>query len=184
MTDLLVHLRPFRETDLDLFARFATDRDFAGPFEWFGFRSAESFRRRWETDGFLGDDPHYLVVAQADEITVGWVMWRRGNLGAGGVWEIGALLAPEFRGRGAGTAAQRLLVEYLFATTTAHRIWAGTQLDNAAEQRALEKCGFRREGLLRESVFRGGKWRDSLVYGLLRDEALNLDDRPTHVGEQ
>ena len=70
-----------------------------------------------------------------------------------------------------GTAAQRLLVEHLLATTTAHRIWAGTEVDNLAEQRALEKCGFRREGLLRGAYFRDGRWRDSLIYGLLREDA-------------
>ncbi len=66
-----------------------------------------------------------------------------------GIWEIGGLVVPEFRGRGIGSAAQGLLVEYLFATTTAHRLWAGTEVGNAAEQRCLEKCGFAHEGLVR-----------------------------------
>jgi len=36
--------------------------------------------------------------------------------------------------------------------------------------RALEKCGFRREGLLRQAGFRGGQWRNVAVYGRLRDD--------------
>jgi RimJ/RimL family protein N-acetyltransferase len=36
-----------------------------------------------------------------------------------GAWEIGVLVVPEMRGRGAGAVCQRLLVEYLFSTTTA-----------------------------------------------------------------
>jgi RimJ/RimL family protein N-acetyltransferase len=73
--------------------------------------------------------------------------------------------------------AQRLLVEHLFATTTAHRIWAGTEVDNVHEQRSLEQCGFRREGLLRGAHFRDGQWRDSLIYGLLREDAREADNR-------
>jgi len=51
-----------------------------------------------------------------------------------------------------------------------HRLAANTGPDDVAEQRCLEKCGFRREGLLRRVGFRGGRWRDVLVYGRLRDE--------------
>jgi RimJ/RimL family protein N-acetyltransferase len=67
----------------------------------------------------------------------------------GGCLEIGVLLFPEHRGRGVGTAAQRLLVEYLFATTLVNRLQAVTDLENLAEQRVLERIGFRREGVLR-----------------------------------
>ena len=68
-----------------------------------------------------------------------------------------------------GTEAQRLLVEHLFSTTAVHRLSAWTELDNLAEQRALEKCGFEREGVLRQGGWRGGAWRDVCLYGRLRD---------------
>ena len=169
-----VQLRPFREADLDLLYRGATDPAFSTPFQWFGFKSPDAVRRRWDEDGFLEKDPHYLVVAEGDGGAVGHVMWREPERGGFGNWEIGVLLGPEHRGRGIGTAAQRLLVEHLFATTTAHRIWAGTESENLAEQRSLEKCGFRREGLLRGAVFRDGRWRDSFIYGMLRDDLAGL----------
>jgi RimJ/RimL family protein N-acetyltransferase len=163
---------------LELLDRFATDAAFSTPFEWAGFKSPEGFRRRWEEDGFLGKDPHQLVISQADEAALGWVMWQEANQFGGGslgVWVIGALLAPEHRGRGAGTAAQRLLVDHLFDTTTAHRLCAFTEADNVAEQKSLEKCGFCREGVLREAGLRGGRWRDVFVYGRLRDDVVSSD---------
>lgn len=171
-----IRLRPFGESDLDLLARFATDPDFSAPFEWSGFRSPEAYRRRWEEDGFLDKDPHQLVVVDNDDTSLGWVMWRdpmwAGRTGRG--WEIGIMLAPEHRGCGAGTSAQRQLARYLFDTTSVHKLIANTEVDNLAEQAALEKCGFQREGVLRQAGFRAGQWRDVVVYGLLRTE---LDDR-------
>ena len=77
---------------------------------------------------------------------------------------------PEFRGKGYGTTAQRLLADYLFTTTTANRLEAGTDVENVGEQRALEKAGFVREGIRRGSQFRGGTWRDMAIYGRLRDD--------------
>jgi len=166
-----VRLRPFTESDLVLFDRFATDPELSEPFEWLGFSSSEPSRRRWKEDRLLGSNPHCLAVEAADGgALVGFVSWRQNDRPGPGVLEIGALILPEMRGRGVGTAAQRMLVDYLFSTTTAHRIWAGTEVGNVAEQRALERCGFRQEGRLRGGHWRDGHWRDSLIYGLLRDE--------------
>ena len=172
MGDGDISLRPFREPDLELLTRFATDPAFSAPFEWPGFQAPDEFRRRWEEDGFLGKDPHQLVVSDAHGTGVGWVMWREPGPGWGGpgVWIVGILLAPEHRGRGIGTAAQCLLVEHLFATTPAHRLCAFTEATNEAEQHSLEKCGFQREGLLRQAGYRGGRWRDVVVYARLRSD--------------
>ena len=100
-------------------------------------------------------------------------MYRVGQLAPSGpirAYEIGISLLPEHRGQGCGTEAQRQLVDYLFSTTSTHRLEARTESDNIAEQRALERIGFRREGVRRAGSFRDGLWRDGLLYGLLRDD--------------
>jgi RimJ/RimL family protein N-acetyltransferase len=85
-------------------------------------------------------------------------------------WVMGIGLVASARGKGYGTVAQRLLVDYLFAHTPAHRIEADTELENIAEQRALEKAGFTREGVIRQVVWRDGAWRDGVIYGILRGD--------------
>jgi RimJ/RimL family protein N-acetyltransferase len=50
-------------------------------------------------------------------------------------------------------------VDHLFRFTTVHRLEAGTDAENVAEQKALERIGFTREGVLREVAFRDGTWR-------------------------
>ncbi|WP_307626922.1 GNAT family N-acetyltransferase [Streptomyces turgidiscabies] len=80
---------------------------------------------------------------------------------------MGAQLCPRGAG-GAGTHAQQALVRYLFAHTPVVRIEADTETENIAEQRALEKSGFTREGVLRSTLFRDGKWRDVVRYSVLR----------------
>jgi ribosomal-protein-alanine N-acetyltransferase len=131
-----------------------------------------ALRQRWEQGAFLTEDPRYLVVSLADDTPAGWVLWRDlGMFGRKGwAWEIGILLAPEHRGRGVGTTAQILLAQYLFETTVVHRLCAITELDNQAEQRSLEKVGFRREGVHKQAGFRGGVWRDCVIYAYLRDD--------------
>ena len=108
--------------------------------------------------GLLGDNGGTLVVVHGTD-QVGTVSWRRVQTGpTASNWALGIGLAPEFRGRGYGSEAQRLLVRYLFAHTQVNRIEATTEITNAAEQRALEKAGFTREGILRGTTFGQGRW--------------------------
>jgi RimJ/RimL family protein N-acetyltransferase len=101
---------------------------------------------------------------------VGWIPVANGPTYGCLAWEIGISLLPPARGRGIGSRAQRLLVEHLFATTDVDRVQATTDVDNIAEQRALERAGFRREGVLRGAQLRGGRRRDTVMYGLLRTD--------------
>ncbi|MGP4102313.1 GNAT family N-acetyltransferase [Nonomuraea sp. KM90] len=61
-------------------------------------------------------------------------------------------------------------MRYLFDHSTANRIEASTELTNVAEQRALEKAGFTRDGVLRGAGFRAGQWRDGVLYSVIRSD--------------
>jgi RimJ/RimL family protein N-acetyltransferase len=83
---------------------------------------------------------------------------------------MGIELAPGARGHGYGVEAQALLARYLFEHTEANRVEAMTDIENVAEQRALEKAGFTREGVVRGSQFRAGAHHDLVCYSILRAE--------------
>jgi [ribosomal protein S5]-alanine N-acetyltransferase len=172
MPDAPVRLRPIEEADLDILRRFDTDPSSRGPYLTSALRNPHARRRRWEEDGWLGQDSGQLAVALPDGTLAGIVSWRTITTGGpdGGCLDIGALLFPEHRGKGLGTTAQRLLAEYLFATTLANRLQAITDVENLAEQKALEQAGFRREGVLRGLAFIRGRWRDGVLYARLRDD--------------
>jgi ribosomal-protein-alanine N-acetyltransferase len=165
-------LRAFREEDLEFLDLLGNDPAALGPFEWFGFGDGRARRRRWKEDGLVGPDSANLAVVSGDGMVIGIVSWKAVGRGGspGTCLEIGAALLPDYRGRGLGTAAQRLLVDSLFRFTTVHRLEAGTEAGNLAEQKALERLGFTREGVLRQVAFRDGAWRDAVLYGLLRGE--------------
>lgn len=168
MSDVI--LRPIREDDLDDLCRYATDPEAGGEFEWTGFKDPKALRRRWEKDGWLGAQHGRLAVERSGSLA-GDVSYKDRSRGVlkGAIYEIGIALFAEYRGQGVGTTAQQLLVEYLFDNAPAHRLEAYTEVDNVAEQRALEKVGFEREGVLRAIYFRAGAWRDNVLYALVRD---------------
>jgi RimJ/RimL family protein N-acetyltransferase len=170
-----IRLRPVKEADLETLA--GNDTREADPWNWFKYSSAEALHGRYEEDGMLSEDAGTLAVETPDGTLVGSVSWftvQHGPSSACRALNIGISLFPGHRKRGYGSAAQRALAEYLFATTLAERIEAETDVENIAEQRALERAGFTREGVLRHAQFRAGHWRDSVIYSVLRAE-VSLD---------
>ena len=45
-----------------------------------------------------------------------------------------------------------------------HRIYAKVFQENLQSQKVLERCGFKLEGVHKDSVFKHGKWRDIMTY--------------------
>jgi RimJ/RimL family protein N-acetyltransferase len=170
-----VRLRPVREADLKTLAE--NDSREADPWNWFGYTPAGALRRRFGADGMLSEQAGTLAVETPDGTLAGSVSWftvQHGPNSACQALNIGISLFPDSRNRGYGSAAQRALAEYLFATTLTERIEAETDVENIAEQRALERAGFTREGVLRHTQFRAGRWRDNVIYSVLRAE-VSLD---------
>ncbi|HEX2312956.1 MAG TPA: GNAT family protein [Thermomonospora sp.] len=159
-----------REDDLAWLDRFLWEPGVVGPLQGHGWWDLGRWRRRWADNGLLGeDDGPLLAVRGADRL--GFVAWSRVVTSNGSsCWRIGIALLPEARGHGYGTRAQELLVRYLFAHTQMVRGEAVTEVANAAERRSLEKAGFTQEGVLRSYAFRDGRWRDAVLYGVVRDD--------------
>ena len=114
-----------------------------------------------------------LLVVDGDDAPIGSVSWHPvlfgPNLGSQAL-DIGISLRPEARGQGHGSRAQGMLARYLFATTAVHRVQASTDVRNVAEQRALERAGFTREGVLRGAQWRQADWHDLVCYSRLRED--------------
>jgi len=86
---------------------------------------------------------------------------------------VGYWLAAHARGHGHATTAVRLVARWGFQELGLERLELFTDVDNVASQNVATRCGFRREGRLRSHllVLSTGKRRDSLVYGLVPDDA-------------
>jgi RimJ/RimL family protein N-acetyltransferase len=166
-------LRPVELSDVELLDMQHTNRDAAGEFNWFGFRAPGRLRREVESGETLQREGGQLaVIDDAGQLVgeLGWIKMFNGPPPNGDCWNLGIWIAPDHRGKGHGSTAQRLVAAYLFEHTLMERVEAGTESENLAEQRALEKAGFTREGVLRRACFRGGEWHDMVVFSKLRGE--------------
>jgi RimJ/RimL family protein N-acetyltransferase len=87
----------------------------------------------------------------------------RAKSGRFGYW-----LGEPYWGRGIMSAAARAASDYLFARFDVIRLEAPVFEWNQASMRVLEKSGFVREGVLRQSIIKDGQIIDSVLYARVR----------------
>jgi RimJ/RimL family protein N-acetyltransferase len=169
-----VRLRDVTAADADLYDEMRRRETGGGGFNDFGL-SPEPVDRGVLARGQLRDDHNgVMLIERVDDGgvigTIGWHRVRYGPNRESDAWMFGIDLAPEARGHGYGTEAQRLVADYLFETTPVNRVEASTDADNLAEQRSLEKAGFTREGVNRGAQYRAGAYHDLVLYSRLRSD--------------
>ena len=84
--------------------------------------------------------------------------------------EIGYILGSDHWGKGYMREALTALLRFAFGELKLRRIEADVDPRNAASLKALERLGFRQEGLLRERWNVAGEIQDTVYFGLLARE--------------
>ncbi len=81
---------------------------------------------------------------------------------------FGYWLGEPWWGRGIMTAAAKATANFVLAQYDFVRLEAAVFAWNPASMRVLEKAGFEREGVLRQSVWKDGRIADAVLYARLR----------------
>jgi RimJ/RimL family protein N-acetyltransferase len=134
--------------------RAPTDRDF------------DSLVRLARNGRLTGDRFDFAVTEQGNDVSVGAVIASKRHREN---YEVAYLAGPVGRGRGLMTRGVRLVCDWLFDEGVG-RIEVRTHPDNAPSQRVAERCGFRREGVERKSIWLHGQRADAIVWSLLPDD--------------
>jgi RimJ/RimL family protein N-acetyltransferase len=167
-----VRLEPLAEEHLDAVTAMLGDADVLR-FTWVPDPPPDGFAQQWleryeagrrdgtrEAFAAFDGDGAFLGLALAPEIDR-----------AAAEVELGYMVAPAARGRGAATAMLRALTDWAFGAG-ALRARLVIDADNAASQRVAERAGYVREGVMRSIAFKGGARIDAELWSRLpRDPA-------------
>jgi ribosomal-protein-alanine N-acetyltransferase len=169
-------LRYAAASDAPALLALASDPEVTRWFSWGPYRSA--------------DEPAAYIAGQAAEREAGvrldfLIARTQGTdtsvrpIGVSGLSElsrrdrramVGTWLGRDHWGTGANATAKALILHVAFAVCGLERVGAYSALDNPRSTRALEKLGFRHEGVLRAWHRHGDVAHDVNVFGLLRAE--------------
>jgi len=100
-------------------------------------------------------------------IEIGDIEWRVGR------GEMGLLIGDKrYWNHGIGSEAIHLMARFGFEELRLHRIEARVLTHNPRAQHVFERCGFKREGVLRGSHYCGGIHQDVVMFSLLSTDPL------------
>lgn len=162
-------LSPLIESDIAHFVAWANDREI-GRFNRSSFPKMECEIRSWYKNlPYNKPGETELMIVRKDKVI--------GHISLSGIHscdrtgDISFCIAdPNDRRKGYCTEALRLMLEYAFDTLNVHKVCATVFAFNDASLRVLEKCGFAKEGVLRQQRFCDGTYHDEILFGLLRED--------------
>ena len=90
-----------------------------------------------------------------------------------GIATLGIMIGnKEFWGKGYGTEAIKLVLDYAFKRLNLHKVTAGIAAIHQASIKAFQGAGFEIEAQLKSQFFLDGKYYDSLYLGITREDYL------------
>jgi len=82
--------------------------------------------------------------------------------------ELGFCVAPQHQGKGYGMALVKGLISYATGKLNIHRLYLEVFADNEKAIKLYENCGFSKEGILQDKIFKDGKFRDDMIMSIIK----------------
>lgn len=78
----------------------------------------------------------------------------------------------DYWGQGYAKEALLEILDYGFNERGLNRVEAHINADNSASLRMHEKCGYKRDGVLRQAIYKNGRYKDVVVMSILKEELI------------
>ncbi len=188
LTGKYVRLEPMTEAHVHRLAEIGAGQTFWDFMVYGNINSAEDMRN-WVLDllsrAEKGTDLPFVVVHLASGRVAGAtrylnIMPKDRGLEIGGTW-----YGTEFRRTAVNTECKYLLLQHAFETLGCIRVQLKTDVRNDRSQKAIERIGAVKEGVLRNHmILPDGRYRDSVFYSILDTEWSTAKQRLEEMMEQ
>lgn len=163
MTDRLV-LRPLKPSDADALREWMPDKSI---YKYWGKgpgRTEKNPKLLFEKEEKPEKSIHLGIAEKNTDRVIGdiWVYLIDHDRMA----KIAIRLSKSVHGKGYGTESLSAMTGFCFENTELKRLWTDVDVRNTASCRMLEKCGYTREGMIRQGRM-VNTWCDYYIYGIL-----------------
>jgi ribosomal-protein-alanine N-acetyltransferase len=131
---------------------------------------AQEAQLRYMVESAALDRSYHFGLFMLDETMVGTITLSNVARGAWQNATVGYFVDEAHNGKGFATEAIGLVVRLAFSEIGLHRVQAGVMPRNPASMRALEKAGFRREGVSPHYLQIAGVWEDHVMFAITQED--------------
>jgi RimJ/RimL family protein N-acetyltransferase len=168
-----VRLVPFTADHLDALSALAVDPDVLR-FTRFPDPPEPDFPAAWlaryEQGRLDGTREAFAIVDGADDDALLGLALAPHVDRAAAEAELGYVVTPAARGRGIATAAVRRLTRWAFEEQGLERLTLIIDVANEGSRKVAERCGYLRDGVLRNAYVKPGVRADTMIYSRLRTD--------------
>lgn len=168
----LVDLRPIEQDDIEILKKGYNDPDVRDAmFMYFPLNMQEVEQKI----GNMAQHEHavqMMIVDRSDNKAVGHIALVRPDWVSRMMTFYIVLLEKSVWGRGLGSEATAMMVEYGFGMLNLNRIQLHVNAENEAAKAVYLKIGFKHEGTLRQAMYKNGRYYDFWLMGLLAEDYM------------
>lgn len=112
-----------------------------------------------------------LSIINEKNVLVGFITYKQSNYSSN-VYSIGITIGSRYWNRGYGQDSIKTLNKYLFEDLKAIKVELEVIVSNTRAIRCYKKCGFFEEKIIKNKCYIDGKYLDTIIMGILRDEMI------------
>lgn len=166
-----IYLRALEPEDYKMSFMWRNDPDMQNMIGGHKYYVSSEREKQWVYDAICSNDKTVLAICLTEnDKYIGNVMLHEID------WINRSARIPIFigdkdeRGKGYATEARMLMHKFAFEERGLERIWAIVIETNIASLKMHETCGYKRVGLLRNSVFKNGRYYNQVILDVLKEE--------------
>jgi RimJ/RimL family protein N-acetyltransferase len=120
-------------------------------------------------DNFIADKLYEFAITDKEtgEVFGAIALSNNKNFNHG---ELAYWIGESYWARGYATEAAKAVLQFAFKEVKLHKVFARYFSSNIASGKIMEKIGMKQEGILKEHIFKEGKYEDLVYYGILEKE--------------
>ncbi len=166
-----VTLRPLEFEDLEFVRSLINDPEMESKIVGWSYPVSKKDEEQWYSSYHNNECSIRYIIETEENGRVGFtgikdIDWKNGSCSGAGI----RLMQKENMSKGIATDTYMTMLRYVFEELRLHRFNASALSDNLASLRFQEKCGFKREGVKREAIFKKGKYHDQIITACLKSD--------------
>ncbi len=157
---------------------------------WFKDPGVDMYLGRDHSGLTLKKEIEFINKSKCDKTAIRWAIYTKDGelIGNTGLQQIdtkknlkatwGIVIGDKnYWGQGLGADTLRTILKFGFKKLKLNRIELGVFTFNKRGIRCYEKCGFKKEGLHRQTVYKHGKFIDVIIMSILKNDYKKLRNK-------
>ena len=166
-----IYLRALEPNDYETSVKWRNDPEIQAMVGGHSYFVSGEREKEWVRNAMFSNDKIVLAICLVEnDKYIGNIMLQEIDY-IDGTAHLPILIGDkEEWGKGYASEARFMMLKFAFEERKLNRIWALVKEDNIGSIKTLEKCGYKKEGVLRQSIFRNGKYYDQVMMAVLKED--------------